>query len=386
MKSVIVIIFPVFLLLTGCWSSHELTERGFVQGIAIDQNKEGKIKLTTQIYKPTNGSAGGSSSKGQQSQQYINVQTQNISIEGAIHNIPTYIGRNAHFSQMRIMIIGEKLAKKRDIREVIGYFVRDDESRLTTKIVIAQGEASDYLNVQPVIESTTSQQLSEVQKFTSNFSSKTMDMNLLQLAVQMKSEVNDAMVPFLYSKKKGPKKHIGLGIALLKNGKMVRILSSKEVEPLLLVVNKYQKGVLTIPCKKDSKKVNAFEVSLLQTEMTPKMKGNSLIINVSTKIEGSVTEMVCSSLETKKEYEDFQKNVKIKVKTKLQQAIKLLQKEKVDVIGVGNIIYRKNPVLWKRKWKKHWGKHFAKSKFTINVNVKIIERGNSGNKPFTINE
>ena len=167
---------------------------------------------------------------------------------------------------------------------------------------------------------------------------------------------------------------------------MVRILSSKEAEPLLLLGNKYQKGVLTIPCKKNNEKINSFEISRLQTEVTPKITGNSLIINVSIKVEGSASEIVCASLETREEYDNFQKNVKNKVETKLQQAIKLLQEEKVDAIGIGNIIYRKHPALWKQRWKTNWGKHFAKSKFTTNVDVKILEKGNYGNKPFSVNE
>ena len=34
----------MLLLLTGCWSSHEIEELGFAVGLAIDKGKETKIE------------------------------------------------------------------------------------------------------------------------------------------------------------------------------------------------------------------------------------------------------------------------------------------------------------------------------------------------------
>ena len=62
-------------LLTGCWDRAELPEKGFVMGVAIDETEGGKISLTTQIYKPSQGvsATGAKAAKS----AYLNVITQN---------------------------------------------------------------------------------------------------------------------------------------------------------------------------------------------------------------------------------------------------------------------------------------------------------------------
>ncbi len=39
-------------LLGGCWDQVELTERGFVMGMALDVADEGKIEMTVQLFRP----------------------------------------------------------------------------------------------------------------------------------------------------------------------------------------------------------------------------------------------------------------------------------------------------------------------------------------------
>ena len=73
--------------------------------------------------------------------------------------------------------------------------------------MIAEGRADKYLNMKPFIENTISQQLFQSEKSSASSSAKTMDTNLLKLGLQMKSEVGNAMVPYLYLSKDGTDGH-----------------------------------------------------------------------------------------------------------------------------------------------------------------------------------
>ncbi|MNT81872.1 hypothetical protein D3C72_2215160 [compost metagenome] len=61
--------------------------------------------------------------------------------------------------------------------------------------------------------------------------------------------------------------------------------------------------------------------------------------------------------------------------------IAAFQEQKMDVIGAGNQIYRKNPRLWKR-WKPTWDKRFAESEVDIHVDVNITDEGMKSTTPF----
>ncbi|MFC4768662.1 Ger(x)C family spore germination protein [Effusibacillus consociatus] len=382
--AVILSIFPVFLI-TGCWNKFELTQWGFVQAVAIDPTEEGKIELTTHIYKPTGGGGEGGGPSPHEGIKFINVKTEAETIHDAIRDIPIQLGRKAKFDHMRVIIVGEELARKKNVAEILDIFSRDHEPRATVSIMIAKGKASEYLDVKPLIESTMGQQLRRIDETASRFSAKTIKTNLLDLALQLKSAGKVATVPYLDFGNTKPKTTPVAGIALLKKGKMVDLLSPTDAENLMILVNQYKSGVIEIPCEKqgkeDKKSMESFEVRSVQTKVTPRIKGNSLTVHVSAKIEGSTSELRCSSLLTKEQAKAFEEKIKKRVEQNLRKTIEFLQKEKVDAIGLGNKIYIKDPALWE-SWKEKWDQHFAASRFEIDVDVKVANTGMNVGKPF----
>ena len=146
--------------------------------------------------------------------------------------------------------------------------------------MIAKGKAAQYLNIEPIIENTTSQQLFQSAKASESSSSKTIYTNLLKLGLQLKSEVGNALVPYLYlTDEPEPVTNIA-GAAMIKNGKLVGRMKPQNVESLQMLTGNYTSGMLDIPCAsstKSSKKVEVVEVlnfkSKLQLEI---LTANSL--------------------------------------------------------------------------------------------------------------
>jgi spore germination protein KC len=369
-------------LLTGCWDRAELPEKGFVMGVGIDQVDDGKILLTTQIFKPAQGvgAVGGKAAE----KQYVNVTAIDDTVPRAIRDIPINLGRKTQWSHTRLVIIGEKLARERGIFEILEIFYRDHEPRLTMSIMISEGRADKYLNMKPFIENTISQQLFQTEKSAASSSGKTVDMNLLKLGLQMKSQVGNAMVPYLYLSKDATKVTNIAGIALLKEGKLVGKMEPAKVETLQMVLNKYQSGMIDIPCQnpsKQSKKVEAVEIVSLKSKLQPTdIEENSLKVLVKINMEVAVMELTCSKLETVQDEKNFAKKVEGQMKVRIKETTDWLKKNKFDAIGLGNKIYQKNPPLWKQ-WKKNWADRFANSEFDINVEVKVINSGTTISKP-----
>lgn len=369
-------------VLTGCWDRAELPEKGFVMGIALDQAKGGKISLTTQVFKPTQGvgSIGGKSP----TVSFANITTIDSTLPRAIRDIPINLGRKTQWSHTRLIIIGEKLAREREIFSMLEFFYRDHEPRLTVSIMIAEGRADKYLNMKPYIENTISQQLFQSEKASASNSAKTLDTNLLKMGKQMKSEVGIAMVPYLYLSKDATTVTNVAGVALLKAGKLTGKMDPGKVESLQMLLNTYKSGMIDIPCQNPSKpnqKVEAVEILSLKSKWQPtSLEEHPLKVRAKLNIQVAVMELSCSKLETVDDEQKFAKKVAGMIKQRVTETTNWLKKNKFDAIGLGNKVYKKNPQLWKQ-WKQNWDDRFAESEFDIEVDVKVINSGTTIGKP-----
>ena len=370
------------VVLTGCWDRAELPERGFVMGIALDHSDDGSIKLTTQVFRPSQGVGllGGKPAE----TSYINITTENNTVSRAIRDIPINLGRKSQWSHIRLIIVSEKLARERGLTEILEFFYRDHEPRLTTSIMIAEGTASEYLEIRPLIENTTSQQVFQSGISAADNSGKTTDTNLLKLGLQMKSEVGNALVPYLFLSEQSPKITNVAGAALLKKGKLVGVMKPKKVESLQMLLKDYRSGMLDIPCKEQSKKnqmMESVEIIFYNTKLQPiNLSEDSLKVHVKIKLEVALVELSCSKIETIEDEKEFAKIIEETVKQNIKETTDWLKKKKFDAIGLGNQVYRKNPQLWKR-WKKDWETRFADTQFDIDVEVRVNNSGTSISKP-----
>ncbi|UVI32629.1 Ger(x)C family spore germination protein [Paenibacillus spongiae] len=376
-----VILFACCLLLSGCWDKMELDEYAFVQAVAIDETEEGKIDLTIHTYKPSGGGGGGTPGGAQGMKNYINIHVTNESVFEAIRDFTLHMGRKAQWSHMRVLLIGEELAKKRNIGEILDFFSRDHEPRATIDILIGKDKAGNYLEVDPYIEKTEAQELREITRLAHRYSAKAVETNLMDLSLQMKSETGIARLPYITrDKRNNPNSVPVAGTALIKKGRMAGLLKKEDTESLIVLTGKYDNGVIETDCP-DPKKYETLEADSLKTKITPKIKGDSVDVHVSVKIDGIVGELVCHSLKDKAGYKRYVDHVEQSVERKLRKTIKLLQKKKLDAIGIGDLVYTKNPELWKR-WKPDWEERFARIPFKVDVKVNVTSTGMDIGKPY----
>jgi spore germination protein KC len=364
------------LFLSGCWSKKELTEEGFVMAAAIDSMDNGRIGLAVQIYKPaqTIGPKGG------QGKSYFRINTENATLRGAILDISIHLGRKAQWSHMSTILIGEQMARTKPIGQTLEPFYRDPEPRLTSKIIVTKGRASQYLDISPYVESTSGRQFTRMLESTSQNAAKTIDMSLLELAFQLKSQTEDAVIPYLYLDKSALSV---AGAALVKNGKMTGLLSPRQIEGLLMLTNKFKSGIITIPCTKKAGKKNEVEslgIVSFKTKVTPIIHNNMVSVDVSANISGSAYDLKCSSIDSPTAQKEFTVKAQNVVEEIMKTTIKSLQNQKTDLIGIGNRIYGKHPYLWK-SWKSDWRERFSHISFSVQAQVSLSDTGNVGGKP-----
>lgn len=380
MKRRTVFLLLVFLLiLSGCWSKQELTEWGFVMGVALDSGKDGNINMTTQFYRPQAASGKGQSG-GEGGGPNLYIKVYGKSIQEAIQNLPMSLGRKAQWSHMRVIVVSEKLAKTVDIGKLLDVFFRDHEPRPTISIMVSKGSAGNLLKKKPIIEQTTGQQLLRVKEFSYRFASKTLDTSLLDLGLQLKSAHNDAYVSYVSEHENDHGIFSAAGLSLFKRGKMTSILPPKKVEGLLMLRNEYRSGIIEIPCPDRKDGTETMEILSLQTKVQPNLKGDKITVDVTATGDGAIGELKCTTIGTIQEEAAFIRKAEEKMKNRMLSTIRFLQTKKMDVIGIGNYIYRMHPNQW-NQIKKNWDNQFADISFDVHIKVRLVTSGTTGSKP-----
>ncbi|MCU6795540.1 Ger(x)C family spore germination protein [Paenibacillus sp. WQ 127069] len=373
-------------LTAGCWDNNELDEYGYVQAVAIDRTKDDLIQLTTLFYNPSSKKETGAS--GKPAEKGINIQTSGETIFEAIRDITKKFGRKPKWDHMRVILIGEQLAKTQNIREVLDFFSRDQEPRGTVLPLIAEGSAGDFLKIQPFIEQTIGQQYKKMETSGSLYSAKTSSIPLYDLAIQLKSPSKTSAIPYIHKNGSQNKAEVS-GVAFIKDGKLVHILEETDTEAFMMLTDKYMSGILEFPCiniaKDQVQNKESFEVLSFNSKVTPIVEDDVVSIGVNIRIEGTVGELRCSLLKTKEDVERFEHTITDMVKKQLQHAISIFKRQELDAIGIGNQIYRKNPKLWKRL-EPTWNKRLAQSQFQIDVDVEVLSTGMNVGTPFGTKE
>ncbi|MEK3915624.1 Ger(x)C family spore germination protein [Paenibacillus sp. FSL H7-0331] len=373
-------------LTAGCWDNNELDEYGYVQAVAIDRTKDDLIQLTTLFYNPSTKMETSASAK--PAEKGINIQTSGETIFEAIRDITKKFGRKPKWDHMRVILIGEQLAKTQNIREVLDFFSRDQEPRGTVLPLIAEGSAGDFLKIQPFIEQTIGQQYKKMETSGSLYSAKTSSIPLYDLAIQLKSPSKTSAIPYIHKNGSQNKAEVS-GVAFIKDGKLVHILEETDTEAFMMLTDKYMSGILEFPCINSAKdqvqNKESFEVLSFNSKVTPIVEDDVVSIGVNIRIEGTVGELRCSLLKTKEDVERFEHTITDMVKKQLQHAISIFKRQELDAIGIGNQIYRKNPKLWKHL-EPTWNKRLAQSQFQIDVDVEVLSTGMNVGTPFGTKE
>ncbi|MBO9604913.1 MAG: Ger(x)C family spore germination protein [Paenibacillaceae bacterium] len=369
---------------TGCWSSFELIERGFVQAAAIDLTEDGNVRLISHVYKPGGGTT---SLKSDIGPSYVDLTTTGSTVFDAVRKVPLQLGRKLQWSHMRILLIGEEVARSENIGNVLDFFYRDHEPRGTIDVILTKGQAGDYLTLRPMIESTMGQQLLRVEEIGTLESGRTINVTVTKLKIRSSAEVPTEMLPLLAFKNGGKNVVVsGLATVDLAKGKLTGTIPLANVQSALMLSGKFKRGIIDVPCGKERKPANSgfdsFEVGSAKAKLTPVVAGDALRVGFRLELEGSAGELVCSKADTKEEVRQFAKRVEQTVERQIRDTVMLLQSERSDAIGVGTKVYRQHSRVWKR-WKPDWERRFAECEFDISVKAIVKSTGTTIGKPFS---
>ena len=155
--TVIVVMF-LLLVLTGCWSSHELTDLSIIMGMALDKvDDEYEIPVEAMI--PSSVTAQLAS----QTSPAMLFSSKSPSICEGFRKLSYTMPRAPDISHVSEILIHEDVAKE-GLSTILDCFLRDDEFRLSTRLFVVTGsKAKDVLGVSTTMETVAANKIDDYQ-------------------------------------------------------------------------------------------------------------------------------------------------------------------------------------------------------------------------------
>jgi spore germination protein KC len=355
------------IFLSGCWNRVEINDIAIVTAIGLDLVNDDKLRLTLQVALPSKLVTGGTGGSGGKST--IVISETGATVSEAYRNIQGKLPRRIFFSQSRILLIGEGLAKK-GVFHIVDFHTRYSEPRINSFIMFTKGKASTIINSMPKFENISAEETRELAKMSVGLKVYVRDfLNML---------LTEGLEPFasqftlepleVYTKNKSGETQAVNGVAVFKGDKLAGWMDEGETRGLLWLRNEIKEGVITIKIPEENGGGNiSMEIVRAETNIVPNLKGGEIKLDVDVVTELSVIEndSKLNLIETKA-IKEIQKYAEEEIRNRVELVVEKAQKEfGSDILGFGQSIYKKYPKVWNKHYKENWEKEFVQTKVTI---------------------
>ncbi|PWU03108.1 MAG: Ger(x)C family spore germination protein [Bacteroidetes bacterium] len=377
-------------LLTGCWDSMELNDRAIELAWGIDKDKNGSIKISTQVIIPSNigGGEGNGVSGGSKGKSFFVETGIGKDTLEAVDKMQTKLSRQIFRGQRRIILIGESMGRK-GIKDILDTYTRDPSINLLTDIFIVKGgTAQDFLKTTYPLENIPA--IGAIKEYNQIGSQKTV--SFLNFLLAANSEGNCPIMPSIVfgstpSSTGGtsggkPSDSNGFrigGIGIFnKNLKLIGFLNVKDSKTLRWVTGKLKNIAITsrVP---NEKGYLSLDVNKLESKIQPVMQRQKIKILVTLSGQGAIRENNTGiDLTEFKNIAIVQKVINREVEKNVLKTITKIQKNYgKDVFEFSDAIQRKDLNRWK-SLKKNWDNEFPKVEVSVKANLTIRRIGVTG--------
>lgn len=371
------------LLLSGCWDRVEIEERGFVVGVAIDQPEDpeaekGRYRLTQQIVVPgkLGSKAGQGGGGGGGEGAYLNITEAGESMFGIVRDTAAQTSRSPYYEHIQVMILSSDVVREEGaLGKVIDHFIRHPEMRRATKVVIAEGEAKQTLELQPKNERLPALYLDSISM--NNFK------NARMLPVSKIGDLHEYLLggqSFTIQRIKAEKnevKVIGNAVFNTPKRQMVGFLEGDETEGLNFLTGEVQGGILKLKYKGEPL---IFDMMKASHKIEVQAKGpEEIVFDINIEVEGAIGESFSSvdfvSSEVLSKSEEL---IAKEIERICRKTVETLQEDlRTDAMRLGSELRIADYDLWERI-KDDWdsGKnYFSQSKINVTAKANVRSTG-----------
>ncbi|PYY30968.1 Ger(x)C family spore germination protein [Paenibacillus illinoisensis] len=379
-----VMILCLGVFIAGCGNRTELNDLGIATATGFDR-KDGKWDITYQIIVPPASSSTGSSGGSQASVTTFSSQGKTIRETVAKSSVEN--PKKLYFAHTNVMLIGQEAAKY-GIAEIMDDYYRNVSARETVKVIIADGEARDYLKKLVPPEKQPGRALSEILERNNERGSFYPVMNLHEVALKITSDSGAAGIPIITVKGQNPGKLESIdifkqtttpsklrleGLSVFNKDKEIGVLNQKESIGVSWLTDRINRTNLSYAGEHGE--FNSFFVRKAKVKVIPIKSGAHYSVQVSAKVEAELDESTTKkdivSTDNNKEMQDQAEQL---IKSQMLLGWNASQRLHADMLGLANKIHQRHPKDW-RAMEKDWPQVLAQMDINIDVDVSLKRVG-----------
>lgn len=371
------LIIPLILLLSGCYNYRELNELAITTGIAID--KEENYKVTIMIANSKKEGSDGSISP-----QATVYEGNGDTIYEAFKDTSLALSKQIYLSHIDVLVLSEEIVKN-NLNDVIDFLFRYPQTRNNFQLVLAKDKkAGDILKITTPLETFPSQNLAKNLEITDKLQGFTYTVDFTEFVKTLTTEGVNPVLPSVTIigdvesgnkneniEENKPQTYLKLDmLGIFKDNKFVTYADSDESKGINIINNKVY--ILGVIIDYNDKKV-VTEITEMKTDF--EVKNNKVIINIKT--NGSIQEIDSNvNLDDNKVIDEIKNKDIEKIKEYVNKAIDLAQKNKTDIFGFGNYVYKNDYKNYNENWDEAI---FPNLEVEINVDLKLQAKGSINN-------
>lgn len=357
----------ILALVPGCWDRDYLKDARLIDMAAFDLAPNGKLLITVDLREMLTG--------GLEQAKPVN------EIYSAVGNTPREtreilddkIPGVLQAYKMRVLLIGEKLAKQ-NIYPLLDVFYRDPKKTpLNARIAVAEGKAGDLLGIN-IGQTTIGEYVDELiagAELKSNVSKE----NIQTICPVMLDPGQDPLLPYL--KLNGKEVNLG-GLAMFHGLQFSGVLNSNESTLYLVMAGKM--GEVTRFTKKvnpgsEKEPTHYITFEVLESKRDWKVqvdRTGEVHVSLDVNLKVNVDEYPRNRLTKSREITRLNRTLSKIMTGEAEKVIRKMQKARCDGFGVGRKLISYHPEVWKQK---DWSRDYPKVRFHPKLTVEIIRYG-----------
>lgn len=370
----------ILLLLLGSCGKLELNQMAMVMATGLDKEKNGKIRVTAQIVRPSDARGSTGAPSGGTGQPVWTVSAEGSSIFEAIRNLGRFTSRRVFWAHNRVIVVGESLARD-DITDLLDFFTRNHELRMNTWIVATPGKASELVDTKTGLEVVPGDSIDRLFRF-SRVVAESPRSTIKDVGAAYVSHTSQ---PFMALVKKEKRAHnpdkpepypsddeiVLSGTAVFNKGKMVGTLTPSESRGLMWFTERFESAIIALGCPEDPKKPVSLELRDSTFKVTPGMKGDRVTFDVKLHVRLDLVELGCKAPQgTEEAAKQLETAAAEKFKGDIEGALQKAKKYKSDFLELGKVFHNRYPGQW-RNMRSEWPDLFAEAETKVEVTAEI---------------
>lgn len=363
------------LMLTGCWSSRDIEKLDLLLGVGIDEGQRNSgeysegdlINVTYQLVNVA-GNQSSNMSTGNNAKPFVNVHETGESILETARDVLLKRKNTLNGQHQRLIVLSSKVAEKRNIRELLDFFIRDPEARMSCLIMVTNGLSRDIMDTETTeIPSVHIKEVSDhIDK--SNKLIEPMTLSKINATMEAKSSF------LLQNIEKRHNEVILTGAAVMKGDTLTQIgfLNEEELVGMNWLTALTEGGIVKIK-EEGSNKPITYELESITSKVKPLLEHGRISFQVDTNVSGHISELITETDEpTKKEnIKDLERQIQEKIKEQIKNSLEKIQQDlKVDVLAFHDYVRIQHPDYWKSH-KEDWDNTFSQATIDYQVDVEV---------------